>query len=247
MSEVQHPESRSFEQVADLYERARPEYPADAVGWLARELDLRAGRTVLDLGAGTGKLTRALVPTGVRVIAVEPGEEMLARLRQVVPEAEALVGAAEAIPLADASVDAVTMGQSFHWFRHGEAIPELHRVLRPGGGVGLIWNSRDHDHALQREIRDVIAPLVPPSREPHTTEQLEQSPLFGPVRGASFPFADRLDADGVVERIQSISFVAAASAAEQAQLERGLRELVAQHGGRVDFHYLTRAFVSFAV
>jgi ubiquinone/menaquinone biosynthesis C-methylase UbiE len=131
VSELQHPNSRSFELVADVYERARPEYPPEAVAWLAEKLGLAAGRTVLDLGAGTGKLTRALVPTGARVIAVEPGERMLAELRRAVPGVEALRGAAEAIPLRDDSVDAITVGQAFHWFRHDEAVPELHRVLRP--------------------------------------------------------------------------------------------------------------------
>jgi len=120
-----------------VYERARPEYPQDAVDWIAQELGLHAGRTVLDVGAGTGKLTRALVETGARVIAVEPGEAMLGQLRHAVPRAEALLGAAENIPLADDSVDALTVGQAFHWFRHDEALPELHRVLRTGGGIAL--------------------------------------------------------------------------------------------------------------
>ena len=149
MSELQHPDARSFEQVADVYERARPEYPADAVAWVADELGLSPGRTVLDLGAGTGKLTRALVQTGAQVIAVEPGEQMLSQLRRVVPDATALLGAAEDIPLPDNSVDAATMGQSFHWFRHDEALPELHRVLRPGGGIALLWNWRDQGSELQ--------------------------------------------------------------------------------------------------
>ena len=244
MSELQHPLSRSFEQVADLYERARPEYPREAVDWLAERLDLRDGRTVLDLGAGTGKLTRALVPTGARVIAVEPGERMLAELRRTLPHVETLIGAAESIPLADASVDAITMGQAFHWFRHDEAIPELRRVLRPYGGVALIWNTRDHDHPLQREIREVMAPLVPVRREAHDTSRLEASGLFGEVEERRFPWHERLDADGVVARIRSVSFVAAATREQQDDVERQLRELVGADG--VDFHYLTRAYVSFA-
>ena len=247
MAELQHPLSRSFEQVAGLYERARPEYPSEAVDWLTERLDLRAGRTVLDLGAGTGKLTRALVPTGARVIAVEPGERMLAELRRTLPDVDALIGAAEAIPLPDASVDAITMGQAFHWFRHDEAIPELHRVLRPDGGVALIWNTRDHDRPLQREIREVMAPLVPVRREAHDTSRLEASGLFGDVEERRFPWHQRLDADDVVARIRSVSFVAAASREQQDDVERQLREIVARFGGHVDFHYLTRAYVSFAV
>jgi ubiquinone/menaquinone biosynthesis C-methylase UbiE len=246
LSRLQHPQSRSFELVADVYERARPEYPSEAIAWLAQQLDLREGRTVLDLGAGTGKLTRALVPTGARVIAIEPGEAMLGELRRVVPGVDAFVGAAEAIPLEDASVDAVTVGQAFHWFRHDEAVPELHRVLRPGGAVALIWNSRDQSRPLQREISELIRPLIPAGRPPvgHSARALEQSELFGPVEERSFPFPQRLDADGLADRIASISFVAAAPPDVRAELDRRLREIVAEQGGAVDFGYLTEVYVS---
>jgi SAM-dependent methyltransferase len=246
VSELQHPRSRSFELVADVYERGRPEYPADAIAWVADRLDLRAGRTVLDLGAGTGKLTRALVPTGAQVIAVEPGEQMLAQLRRVLPDVEALVGGAEAIPLDDGSVDAVAVGSAFHWFRHDEAVPELHRVLRPGGAVALIWSSRDRGRPLQREISDLIKPFVPPNRPAvgRSTVALAESPLFGPVEERHFPFVQRLDADGVADRIASVSFVAAAPADDRAELDRKLREVVAAHGGVVDFPYVTEVYVS---
>jgi ubiquinone/menaquinone biosynthesis C-methylase UbiE len=246
VSELQHPQSRSFELVADVYERARPEYPEDAIAWLARELDLREGRTVLDLGAGTGKLTRALVPTRAHVIAVEPGEAMLAELRRVVPGVEAVIGAAEAIPLDDDSVDAVTIGQAFHWFRHDEAVPELHRVLRPGGAVALIWNSRDQEHPLQRELSELIRPLMPPNRPPvgHSASALEQSDLFAAVEEHSFPFVQLLDADTFADRVASISFVAAAPPDVRAELDRKLRERVDGQGGSVELHYLTEVYVS---
>ncbi len=246
MSELQHPDSRPFELVADLYERARPEYPQEAVEWIAQELGLRAGRSVLDVGAGTGKLTRALVQTGVRVIAVEPGEAMLAQLRRAVPGAEALLGAAENIPLADDSVDAVTAGQAFHWFRHDEALPELHRVLRSGGGVALLWNWRDQEQPLQQEVNELVAPFVPPGR-PHGgawVRPLEASPLFGPIERRTFDFEQRLDADALAERIGSISFVAAAPIAERERLEDRLRRLVEREGGAVDFRYVTAVYVS---
>ena len=246
MSELQHPGARSFELVADVYERARPEYPPEAVAWIAAELDLRPGRTVLDLGAGTGKLTRSLVGTGARVIAVEPGEAMLAQLRAVLPHVEALRGGAEAIPLADGSVDAITVGQAFHWFRHDEAVPELHRVLRPGGGVALMWNSRDHARPLQREISALIKPFVPPNR-PHVSSSvpsLTAGGLFTEPVERSFRFSQPLDADALVARIASISFVAAAPAERRADLERNLRQIVAASGGEVDFSYETEVYVS---
>jgi ubiquinone/menaquinone biosynthesis C-methylase UbiE len=249
VSELQHPQSRSFERVADVYERARPEYPAEAVAWIVEELDLRPGRTVLDLGAGTGKLTRALVPTGAHVIAVEPGEQMLAELRRVLPDVETRLGPAEAIPLADDSVDAVTVGQAFHWFRHDEAVPELHRVLRPARAVALIWNSRDQERPLQREISELIKPFVPEGRPPvgHSARALEQSQLFGSVERRTFPFVQQLDADAVADRIASVSFVAAASPERRAQLDRKLREVVAMRGGIVDFAYLTEVYVARAI
>jgi ubiquinone/menaquinone biosynthesis C-methylase UbiE len=250
VSDLQHPESRAFEFVADLYERARPEYPAEAVAWIAEQLVLHAGRTVLDLGAGTGKLTRALLATGAHVIAVEPGEAMLAELIRVVPDAEALHGAAEDIPLPDESVDAVAIGQAFHWFRHDEALPELHRVLRPGGGIALVWNARDQDALLQREVSELIEPFVPAGRTavaPDSSRALSESELFGPLEERRFTFVQELDADGLVGRILSISFVAAAPAEKRAELEQNLRELVAAYGGSVAFPYVTDVYVSRAV
>jgi SAM-dependent methyltransferase len=229
-----------------VYERARPEYPAEAIAWITQELDLREGRTVADLGAGTGKLTRALVATGARVIAVEPGDAMLTELRRVLPGVEAMRGAAEAIPLGDDSVDAVTAGSAFHWFRHQEALPELHRVLRPGGALGVLWNARDHERPLQQQVSELIKPFVPPRRPPvvESIRTLEASDLFGPVERRSFPFVQRLDAEGVVDRIASVSFVAAAPAEARVELERRLREAVAAQGGVVDFAYVTEGYVS---
>ena len=247
MSELQHPQARAFELVADVYERARPEYPEAAVAWMAEKLDLHDGRTVLDLGAGTGKLTRALVRTGADVIAVEPGEAMLVELERAVPGVKALRGGAEDIPLPDDSVDAITIGQAFHWFRHDEALPELHRVLRRGGGVALVWNARDRESAIQREVNDVIAPLVPPDRTAvvgGSSRYLAESDLFGPLEQRRFPFTQELDADQLVARIRSISFVAAAPADRQSEVERKLRDLMAEHGGRIAFPYVTDVYVS---
>jgi SAM-dependent methyltransferase len=245
VSDLQHPDSRAFELVADVYERGRPGYPREAVEWLADKADVRAGRTVLDLGAGTGKLMRALSATGARVVAVEPGEQMLAELRRMVPEVEALLGAAEAIPLPDESVDAVAVGQAFHWFRHDEALPEIHRVLRPGGALALIWNERDRDDPLQGELSELLAPFVPPNRPDSSTwvEPLVASGLFGDVERAQFAFGQEMDADGLVDRMMSVSFVAAASADRRAGLAAGLRNVAGARGGRVTLAYVTAVYV----
>jgi SAM-dependent methyltransferase len=245
VSELQHPQSRSFELVADLYERARPEYPPEAVEWIVQELDLHPGRTVLDLGAGTGKLTRALVPTGARVIAVEPGERMLAELQRVLPDIEAVRGGAEAVPLADDSVDAIAVGQAFHWFRHEEAVPELHRVLRRGGAVALVWNSRDGERPLQRELSELIRPFIPEGRPAvgHSAKALANSPLFGDVEERRFPFAQMVDTDTFVARIASVSFVAAPEE-KRAELVGRLREIADAAGGRIEMAYVTEVYVS---
>jgi SAM-dependent methyltransferase len=166
-----------------------------------------------------------------------------------VPPAEAMRGSAEDIPLPPASVDAIAIGQAFHWFRHDIAIPELHRVLRPGGGVALIWNTRDPELPLHREIGELIAPFVPPDRPPpdEWSRQLGVSELFGPLEPRRFSFVLQVDADGLAERMASVSFVAAAPPDARRELDSRLRRLVERLGGRVDFPYVTAAYVSFAV
>src|SRR5207248_291508 len=147
-----HPAAAGFARAADVYERARPEYPPEAVAWLVERLDLGPGRVVVDVAAGTGKLTRLLVPSGAQVVAVEPLAEMREVLRGVVPEAEAREGTAEALPLPDDCADAVMVAAAFHWFRRDEALPELARVLRPGGRLAIVYNLRDPDSQLQQEL-----------------------------------------------------------------------------------------------
>ena len=147
-----HPTAEAgFTAAAEVYERARPGYPDEAVAWVAERLGIGPGRDVLDLAAGTGKLTRQLVPLGACIVAVEPIDAMRAQLERVVPGVEAVAGTAEAIPLPDASVDAVTCAQAAHWFRADEAAREIRRVLRPGGGLALLWNVRDLDDRSRRE------------------------------------------------------------------------------------------------
>lgn len=237
----------NFDPVAELYERRRPTYPEGAVDWLVARLRIDTSSTVLDLGAGTGKLTRALVPRAAHVIAVDPGTEMLAQLRRVVPQAEAVVGAAESIPLGDDSVDAVVCGQSFHWFRVDEARVEIRRVLRPGRGLGLIWNSRDQDDELQREITKLLAPLVPQDHATHSGVRVFVSDTFPDVEKFEVRFERELDADGLAEGLASTSFVATASEHERTKLLGEFRNLVAARGGRVAFRYVTQAYVTYAV
>lgn len=176
--------ARGFSSAADVYERARPGYAAEAVDWLCERMGIGPGRTVLDLAAGTGKLTRDLVPSGATIVAVEPLDEMRAQLVEAVPGVETLAGTAEQIPLPDSSVDDVVCAQAFHWFDADRALAEIHRVLRAGGALGLIWNSRDLSDAVQVAIDALLDPYRGQAAlgwtERHE-EVLGASPLFGVV------------------------------------------------------------------
>ncbi len=132
-------QAASFGAAAATYERARPSYPDEAIGWLLPP----GARRVLDLGAGTGKLTRGLVGRGLGVVAVEPSAGMRDQLARVLPGVTVLAGTAEEIPLADHAVDAVLVAQAWHWVDPARAVPEAARVLAPGGRLGLLWNIRD--------------------------------------------------------------------------------------------------------
>jgi SAM-dependent methyltransferase len=193
----------SFGGVADAYERARPGYPDDAVGWLAGEEPC----DVVDLGAGTGKLTRSLVAHGHRVTAVEPLEEMLAQLRVAVPGAIAVRGSAEVIPVPDGSADVVTCGQAFHWFDHEVALPEIARVLRPGGRLALVWNTRDDSQAWVAELTDTV--IGRSEFRNHgvvaVTASIDDSGLYGPVERASFAHVQLLGRSDLVELVRSRS------------------------------------------
>jgi SAM-dependent methyltransferase len=144
--------SLSFGSAAAAYERGRPSYPPEAIDWLLP----RGARQVLDLGAGTGKLTTRLVERGLDVVAVDPIPDMLELLSASLPETRALLGTAEEIPLEDNSVDAVLVAQAWHWVDPERAIPEVARVLRPGGRLGLVWNTRDERLGWVRELGQII-------------------------------------------------------------------------------------------
>ncbi|MET0158659.1 MAG: methyltransferase domain-containing protein [Acidimicrobiales bacterium] len=144
-----------FGRGADDYVAARPSYPSAVFDLLADELGLGPETDVLDLAAGTGKLTEDLVARGARVVAVEPVAAMRERLVALLPDIDARDGTAEALPLDDASVDLVTVGQAFHWFDAPTALAEIRRVLRPGGGLAMIWNVRDETVDWVRELGEI--------------------------------------------------------------------------------------------
>jgi len=244
-----HPATRGFS-AADVYERGRPGYPAAAVERIAARFGLRAGRTVLDLAAGTGKLTRLLVPTGANVIALEPIREMRQEFERNVRGVVALAGTAERIPLTDGYVDAVTVGQAFHWFRADDALREIHRVLRPGGGLALIWNVRDERDPVQAALSEIIDPLegeTPRRRQRDWRSLLAESGLFGECERVLFEHEQVVDEQTLVERVTSISFIATSSPGVRAGVEQRVRAIARDTEQPIRLSYMTELYLGFAL
>jgi SAM-dependent methyltransferase len=238
-----HPSAAiGFASAADVYERARPSYPQDAVDWLVGQTGLGPGRTVVDLGAGTGKLTRLLLASGARVVAVEP----IAEMRAHIEGAEALEGTAEAIPLPDGSADVVTVAQAFHWFDHDRALPEIDRVLRDDGSLVLVWNMRDLEDPIQRGIEDLLGPMrndVPGQIVGAWREPLERSSLFGEATVGEFRYEQQFTTNDLCDRVASTSFVAALPPVDREVLLVRVRALTHGVAEPFPFPYKTEVHV----
>jgi ubiquinone/menaquinone biosynthesis C-methylase UbiE len=241
-----------FSAAADVYERARPGYPEAVVTWLAARLGIGPGRDVLDLAAGTGKLTRQLVPLGARIVCVEPLDAMRAELERAVPGVEALAGTAEAIPLSDGSVDAVTCAQAFHWFQPDDALREIHRVLRPGGRIALLWNERDYSDQFHARVDPLLHPhrRELPAGEEHWREVLGTiddrtwREVLGTFEHRTWRHAQSLTLDEYVDRVASTAFVAAMATDQRHELLNAVRETVAGLEQPFEVRYLTEVYVS---
>ena len=209
--------ANAFGTAAGDYERARPSYPAEVIELLRREVGIGPGARVCDLAAGTGKLTRLLVSTGATVIAVEPVPGMRDQLRSTTPEVEVLDGTAEAMPVEDAFLDAVTVAQAFHWFRFEEALAEIRRVLRPGGGLAILFNERD---ARTPWVQHWNAAIEWHSRLIARYQDTDWTAL---LEGAGFADVGRFDIEWkqpmtrelVAARVRSVSYIAEEPAAVQ--------------------------------
>jgi ubiquinone/menaquinone biosynthesis C-methylase UbiE len=219
------------------------------VEWLVERIGLGPGTAVVDVGAGTGKLTRDLVPTGARVIAVEPLLKMRTQLEVAVPSAEVVAGSAEELPVPDGSVDAVVAASAFHWFDTERALAEIHRALVPGGALGTVGNGRDLSDPLQREIQAIVGPYLPGvGKILGWIPIVDASPLFGPVEEFSTSFEQWFDAEALAERIGTISYVARLPDDERAQVLADVRALgEAQSESPFPFRYRTEARVCRAV
>ncbi len=196
--------ARAFGGVADAYDRARPGYPAPAVRFAVGRDDA----TVLDLGAGTGKLTRTVAALGYATIAVEPDDAMREVLAASLPSVRALRGSAEAIPVEDSSVDAVLVGQAWHWFDHLRAATELRRIVRPGGCVALLYNTRDERLPWVARFAAATGERFGTGSEVPQFDGVRGQPGFGPVEHRLFEHVERLAPDDLRALASSFSFVA---------------------------------------
>jgi SAM-dependent methyltransferase len=230
--------ARSFARVADAYDRARPGYPPEATAWLTGTREL----SVLELGAGTGKLTTGLVGLGHDVLATDPLPEMLRLLSGHLPDVRTAVASAEDIPVPSRSVDVVVSAQAFHWFDHARALPEIARVLRPGGRVALVWNERDERIPWVRRLGRVIGDA---GHQLDPTHTLLGSQLFGYVDTATFRGWQHVDRDTLRDLVASRSNVATMTETERARVLADVDALYDEYGRGADgmlLPYVTRCY-----
>lgn len=220
MPDAQAEPSLSFGSQAAAYERGRPSYPPEAIDWL-----LSAGaHDVLDLGAGTGKLTTRLVERGLNVVAVDPLAEMLEVLSNSLPDTPALLGSAEEIPLPDNSVDAVLVAQAWHWVDPERAIPEVARVLRPGGRLGLVWNTRDERLGWVADLGKIIGS----EDDPFNHAVSLPAPFTGQERH-QVEWTSYLTPQALLDMVASRSYCITAPEAARKKTLQQVRELLATH------------------
>jgi SAM-dependent methyltransferase len=248
---VHHAAGTGHEWSADGYERSRPSYPMAALKELADALPLQAGRTVVDLGAGTGKFTRLLALTGAGVIAVEPVREMRERLAELLPGVAVSGGTAEGTGLAAGCADAVVAAQSWHWFEARGALAEVERLLRPGGALALVWNTYDTSVPWVREFQEIYFRRAP-SGLPSPLDGGWRA-LFAGRPGWSAPEERHwanphpTTVDDLVERLMSSSHIAVLPERERERARAEMLELLGRQGAvrgdqRLEMPYTTDAY-----
>jgi SAM-dependent methyltransferase len=221
--------AHGYPRAVEHYRRGRPSYPDDAVAFLVHELGIHQDRDVLELGAGTGKLTELIALSGARVTAIEPVAAMREALERNCPTVAVLDGTAEAIPLADNSVDAVVAAQSFHWFDGDRALPEIHRVLREGGTLGLIWNIRDEASDWSERLTGIFDRLAgdgPRYRDGAWRAAFERTSLFGPLHHRVAYHLHHVTHEAFMDRVLSVSYVASATEQERERVRDEVNELL---------------------
>jgi ubiquinone/menaquinone biosynthesis C-methylase UbiE len=232
MSEVHEIAAIGFGAEADAYDRARPSYPPDAIEWLVNGLGIGPGRQIVDLAAGTGKLTALLAGSGAELIAIEPVAAMRDVLRERLPQVPVLSGVAEALPLADKSVDAVIVAQAFHWFDAKHAMAEIARVVRPGGHIGLLWNARDRSLEWVDQVWSVMDGVernAPWRMEMPEARGVRADANWSPWVEATFFHVHYSTHDQVVDRMRSVSHIAALESDYQRQVLDEVRMILDGH------------------
>ncbi|GAA5028895.1 class I SAM-dependent methyltransferase [Microbacterium fluvii] len=237
--------SRSFGSAAEAYEQGRPGYPVAAVEWMLQPLGATThAPRVADIGAGTGKLTRALVDQAVQVVAVDPDAQMLARLHAVLPTVPTFVGSAEALPLPDASLDAAVFGQAWHWVEPGAASLEVGRVVRQGGVLGLVWNIRDEGVDWVRRMTAIMHGSN--AEQMISDDDVRVAAPFGALERARWTWSRPMTRAGLLAMVRSRSYVITAEPVERARIESELAALFDEVGAvgeaAVELPYVTEAF-----
>lgn len=228
----------SFGRSVARYETARPGYPAEAVPWLTGQKPAR----VLELGAGTGKLTRALLAAGHSVIATDADPVMLARLHDGLPGVPAVAATAERIPLPSRSVDVVVAAQSLHWFDLDRALPEIARVLRPAGVLSMVWNVRDEGIPWVARLGRLIGDGNP---SPDPVKLLERIRAFGFIESEVLRHWHLVDRDGLLDMVSTLSSISTLPEAERAETMAKVQELYDGYGRGADgmqLPYLTHCY-----
>lgn len=223
---------RGYAVAGAAYERSRPSYPRAALRVLADELAVGADRTVVDVGAGTGKLTRLLEDTGATVVAVEPVPAMLGHLVDRTRAAYAVGGAAERLPLRSEAADAVVAGTAFHWFDGDRALAEIDRVLRSGGGLGLVWNNPDTEVEWVGRVWGIVDGYrgeAPRNRDLRWRQAFDRSSAFTPLAHQVFAYEEDFALGDLLSRIASISFIAELEPSERDEALARVREVAETH------------------
>ena len=228
-----------------IYEAGRPGYPQAVVDLFATLLELTPGVRVLDLGAGTGKLTRQIFALGVSIVAVEPSADMREQFAHQLPDVPVFKGTGELIPITDNAVDVVLIAQAFHWFEPAKAIPEIHRVLAPGGRIGLVWNERDERVGW---VHDLSVAMRWPERQPYQVGMdfrpiLASTGHFVNIERHQFMFGQTLDHATLLQRVQSTSYISAMQESERAALMSAVKQVVNMLPEHIVLPYVTDAYV----
>ena len=238
MTQPQRERSLSFGSEAAAYERGRPSYPPEAIDWLLPN----GARDVLDLGAGTGKLTTRLVERGLDVVAVDPIAEMLEVLRGALPATPALLGTAEQIPLSDNSVDAVLVAQAWHWFDLKRAVAEVARVLRPGGRLGLVWNTRDERMGWVKDLGRIIGHESDPF-----SDRVTLPAPFTDVERHHVEWTSYLTPQALIDLVASRSYCITSPADVRTRTLEEVRELLITHPALASSNGLALPYITVCI